>query len=71
MVILDVKILEGYKELLTQKETPDYYYEIMEPLISLLKSESYLRLCPNEEIRNIYLECMKECSNLYAVLCHQ
>ncbi|MDN4492530.1 hypothetical protein [Ureibacillus aquaedulcis] len=57
-------ILEGYKELLTQKENYEYYYE-MKPLISLLKNESYLRLCPNEEIRNIYLDCMNECSNLY------
>ena len=32
---------------------------------SLLESESYLKLCPNEEIRNMYLDCMKECSNLY------
>ena len=58
------KILEGYKKLLTQKENHEYYYE-MKPLISLLKSESYLKLSPNEEIRNIYLDCMKECSNLY------
>ncbi|MFC8562362.1 hypothetical protein, partial [Peribacillus frigoritolerans] len=58
------KILEGYKKLLTQKENYEYYYE-MKPLISLLKSESYLKLSPNEEIRNIYLDCMKECSNLY------
>lgn len=58
------KILEGYKKLLTQKENYEYYYE-MKPLISLLKSESYLKLSPNEDIRNIYLDCMKECSNLY------
>jgi hypothetical protein len=58
------KILEGYKKLLTQKENNEYYYE-MKPLISLLKSESYLKLSPNEEIRNIYLDCIKECSNLY------
>ncbi|MED4635839.1 hypothetical protein P9443_23530 [Peribacillus frigoritolerans] len=58
------KILEGYKKLLKQKENHEYYYE-MKPLISLLKSESYLKLSPNEEIRNIYLDCMKECSNLY------
>jgi hypothetical protein len=58
------KILEGYKKLLEQKENYEYYYE-MKPLISLLESESYLKLCPNEEIRNMYLDCMKECSNLY------
>lgn len=58
------KILEGYKKLLTQKENDEYYYE-MKPLISLLKSESYLKLCPDEEIRKLYLDCIKECSNLY------
>ena len=58
------KILEGYKKLLEQKENYEYYYE-MKPLISLLENESYLKLCPNEEIRNMYLDCMKECSNLY------
>ena len=58
------KILEAYKKLLEQKENYEYYYE-MKPLISLLESESYLKLCPNEEIRNMYLDCMKECSNLY------
>ena len=58
------KILEGYRKILKQKENYEYYYE-MKPLISLLESESYLKLCPNEEIRNMYLDCMKECSNLY------
>jgi hypothetical protein len=58
------KILEGYKNLLTQKENYEYYNE-MKPLISLLKSESYLKLSPDKEIRNIYLDCMKESSNLY------
>jgi len=58
------KILEGYKNLLRQKENVEYYNE-MKPLISLLESESYLKLCPNEEIRNVYLDCMKECSHLY------
>ena len=58
------KILEDYKKLLKQKENYEYYYE-MKPLISLLESESYLKLCSNEEIRNMYLDCMKECSNLY------
>ncbi|GLV67406.1 hypothetical protein Bmyc01_60750 [Bacillus mycoides] len=59
-----IKILECYKNLLTQEENYEYYYE-MKPLISILESEGYLKLCPNKEIRNIYWDCMKECSNLY------
>ncbi|ENQ3105384.1 hypothetical protein ACEOWJ_001361 [Bacillus cereus] len=59
-----IKILEGYKKLLTQGENYGYYYE-MRPVISILENEGYLKLCPNEEIRNIYWDCMKECSNLY------
>lgn len=59
-----LKILEGYKKLLIERKDYEYYNE-MKPLISLLKSESYLKLCPNEEIRNLYLDCMMECSILY------
>lgn len=59
-----ITILEKYKTQLTQKSDYKYYYE-MKPIISILYNESYIKLCPNEEIRNLYLDCIKECSNLY------
>ncbi|WHY87091.1 hypothetical protein QNH39_04295 [Neobacillus novalis] len=59
-----LKILEKYKKILTAKQHFEYYVE-MKPLISILETESYLKLCPNEKISGLYLECMKECSNLY------
>jgi len=59
-----IKILEKYKTILTQKSDYKYYYE-MKPLISILHNESYIELCSNEEIRNLYLDCIEECSNLY------
>ncbi|WP_246599848.1 hypothetical protein [Clostridium lacusfryxellense] len=57
-------ILEKYKTLLTKKSDYKYYYEMI-PIISILNNESYIKLCPNEGIRNLYLDCIKECSNLY------
>ena len=59
-----LKLLKKYQKILAAKQHVEYYLE-MKPLISLLESESYLKLCPNEKIRSLYLECMKECSNLY------
>lgn len=41
------------------------YYMLMEPLISILEKESYLRLCPDIKIRELYLKCMKLRSSLY------
>lgn len=59
-----IQMLEYYLELL--KKDSDYrYYYVMKPLISILEKESYLGVCPDEEIRNLYLECMEVCSSLY------
>ncbi|AAK80469.1 hypothetical protein HGI32_13490 [Clostridium acetobutylicum] len=58
------KILNEYKNILT-KDTDSYYYWKMKPLISILQSESYIKLCRDEKIRNLYLACVQECSNLY------
>ncbi len=57
-------ILENYLEILKKENDYSYYYK-MKPLISILENESYLRICPDEKIRNLYLECMKVCSSLY------
>ena len=59
-----ITILKQYKNILTQ-DNNCYYYLKMKPVISILQSESYIKLCPNEEIRNLYLDCIRECSNLY------
>jgi hypothetical protein len=59
-----INILRKYKTILTQNSS-DGYYQKMKPLISILEAESYLKLCLNEKIRILYLECMNECSNLY------
>lgn len=59
-----ITILEKYKNILTQDINYGYYNK-MKPIISILESESYIKLCPNEKIRNLYLDCITECSNLY------
>lgn len=59
------EILVSYLEIL-QKEDSDYmYYEQMKPLISILEQERYLILCPEEKIRNLYFECLKQVEALY------
>ena len=58
------QILEEYRELLTRPKGEEYYHE-MKPLIEILERESYLRLCPQDEIRMLYLDCMEACSQLY------
>lgn len=57
-------ILEHYLHILGKDSDYGYYYK-MKPLISILEKEAYLRICPDERIRNLYLKCMKECSSLY------
>ncbi len=57
-------LLAHYLEKLRQ-DKDQCYYLVVKPLISLLEKEAYLRVCPDEKIRVLYLECMKECSHLY------
>lgn len=57
-------ILQRYKIILMKETSPEYYYQ-MKPIMAILESESYLKLCPNEEVRHLYLECLQQCSNLY------
>ncbi|HBF38819.1 MAG TPA: hypothetical protein DDW50_16060 [Firmicutes bacterium] len=59
-----IVILKKYQAILT-KQSDDGYYCTLKPLISLLEDESYLKLCPVAEFRRLYLECLKECANLY------
>lgn len=56
--------LEYYFNILRKGRDYRYYYE-MKPLISILEKESYLRICPDDIIRDLYLKCMEECSSLY------
>ena len=57
-------ILNNYVDILTKDSDYRYYYK-MKPLISILECEAYMRLCPNVDIRELYLRCMEECSKLY------
>jgi hypothetical protein len=57
-------ILKNYLDILTRDKDYSYYYK-MKPLISILESESYLRLCKDASVRALYLKCMEECSTLY------
>ena len=54
-------ILRNYLGLLT-KETD---YNKMKLLISILEHESYLRLSPDQTVRELYLKCMKQSTTLY------
>lgn len=56
-----IDILKSYLFILTKEAN----YNKIKPLISILESESYLRLSSNETVRDLYLKCMKECSSLY------
>lgn len=58
------EILKRYIELLTKEKDYQYYYE-MKPLISILESESYLRISKDKDLRLLYLSCMEECYSLY------
>jgi len=57
-------ILRHYLDILMKDTDHSYYYKV-EPLISILEAESYLRLCPNAEIRDLYLKCIRACKSLY------
>lgn len=59
-----VTILRKYYSLLIQERNPEYYH-IMQPVITILENESYLKLCPVEEVRQLYLQCLGKCSDLY------
>ena len=57
-------VLKNYYDIL-KKDTDYGYYCKMKPLIAILESESYLRLCKDVNVRTLYLKCMEECSTLY------
>jgi len=59
-----VSFLEYYLDLLRKDNDYRYYYK-MKPVISILEKESYLKICPDDIIRELYLKCMNECSSLY------
>ncbi|MCK1999631.1 hypothetical protein MPH47_20805 [Psychrobacillus psychrodurans] len=58
---LYIDILNNYLYILSK----DVIYNKIKPLISILECESYLRLSPNETVRDLYLRCVKESSSLY------
>lgn len=63
------KILERYNSLLTKQaqsinDCYDNYYQTL-PLVSILTNESYLRICKDEYIRNLYIDCMNKAASLY------
>jgi len=57
-------ILNRYKALLLKETSPEHYHQ-MQPIMAILNNENYLKLCPDPEIRELYLECLDQCSNLY------
>ncbi|MBM7565520.1 hypothetical protein [Paenibacillus sacheonensis] len=59
-----VKVLQSYKRLLTMERSPEYYHHML-PVIDILKHEAYLKLCPDVDVRKLYLECLDLCSSLY------
>lgn len=59
-----VKVLSRYKDILMKENSPEYYHEML-PIKEIINSESYLKLCSNDEIRILYLECFDQCTNLY------
>nr|WP_144926303.1 hypothetical protein [Paenibacillus bovis] len=64
--IIDKKysaILKGYLKLLDSDDS--LYYLRVKPLIDLIQSESYLKLCPDANVRAIYLQCLEKCNQLY------
>lgn len=63
---LYLTILAKYHEILSSVEGDAYSnYTKMQPLISIIESESYLRLSSDADARKAYLRCVNECSNLY------
>lgn len=61
---LYVSILISYKSLLMKGSTPEYYHQML-PIIDILRRESYLKICPDEDVRSLYWECLDQCSRLY------
>lgn len=57
-------ILETYQKILSKNANADYYNKI-KPLINIIESESYLKLCPDSEIRKLYIQCANLCRDLY------
>ncbi|MDN7245471.1 hypothetical protein [Planococcus shenhongbingii] len=54
-------VLNNYLDLLNKEVD----YNQIKPLMSILENESYLRVSPDETIRELYLECMKKGRYLY------
>lgn len=62
-----VEILKDYYEKLNLKNKGfDYYLEV-KPIIAILRSESYLTLSIDKELREIYLRCIKVANSLYNI----
>ena len=60
-----ITVLNRYKSLLMKERSPAYYHQMLS-VIAILESESYLKLCLNEEVRRLYWECLELCSSLYS-----
>lgn len=56
-----IDVLRGYLDILL-KETD---YQQIKPLMAILEQESYLKLSPNKEIREVYVECIEKGQDLY------
>ncbi|TCZ79322.1 hypothetical protein E0485_05510 [Paenibacillus albiflavus] len=66
----DEKQIIELEEALIKKYQPEWNVSLkaskeMLPIINILNNEYYLKLCPIEEVRCLYWECLDQCSNLY------
>ncbi len=41
------------------------YYLEMKPIIQIIEVEGYLKLCPDPDVRQLYLECLEAGKSLY------
>ena len=62
-----IGILKDYYELLNEGNKGYDYYLEMKPIISILKSESYLAISIDKELREAYLRCIKAAKRLYNI----
>ncbi|AST91177.1 MULTISPECIES: hypothetical protein [Sutcliffiella] len=59
-----VAILKEYKKTL-DNNNDEMYYLTVKPLIDVIRSESYLKLCQEAKVRALYLELSARCDTLY------
>ncbi|MBT2756909.1 hypothetical protein J7E71_13245 [Mesobacillus foraminis] len=62
---LYVPILQTYKRALMEDGKNASYYLKMKPIIQIIEVEGYLKLCPDPDVRQLYLDCLEAGKSLY------